>query len=170
MTRDTKIGLLLGLVFIFIIAFLINGIPWLRGSRQGSGPAVRTNRTQPITPGATVREVAQNMGTYNRAIPIPSNFQVSPTGTDVRSVMPLPVTYPSTDGLPTSPGGTSEMPGSVVSSTPPSMPGQGLLGNQPPMNPGSSLTPANGVTPVAIPVPVADDPGDDKFFVAGRPG
>ncbi|MBN2269654.1 MAG: LysM peptidoglycan-binding domain-containing protein [Sedimentisphaerales bacterium] len=31
MTSDAKIGLLLGLVFIFIIAFIINGLPKLRG-------------------------------------------------------------------------------------------------------------------------------------------
>jgi len=31
MTSDAKIGLLLGLVFIFIIAFIINGLPRLRG-------------------------------------------------------------------------------------------------------------------------------------------
>jgi hypothetical protein len=30
MTRDAKVGLLLGLLFIFIIAFLINGLPNLR--------------------------------------------------------------------------------------------------------------------------------------------
>ena len=29
MTSDAKIGLLLGLVFIFIIAFIINGLPGL---------------------------------------------------------------------------------------------------------------------------------------------
>jgi LysM repeat protein len=32
MTSDAKIGLLLGLVFIFIIAFIINGLPNFRGS------------------------------------------------------------------------------------------------------------------------------------------
>ncbi|GAI90509.1 unnamed protein product, partial [marine sediment metagenome] len=31
MTSDAKIGLLLGLVFIFIIAFLINGLPSFNG-------------------------------------------------------------------------------------------------------------------------------------------
>ena len=30
MTSDAKIGLLLGLVFIFVIAFVINGLPNLR--------------------------------------------------------------------------------------------------------------------------------------------
>ncbi len=34
MTRDAKIGLLLGLAFIFVIAFIVNGLPSLRGSRD----------------------------------------------------------------------------------------------------------------------------------------
>ncbi len=36
MTSDAKIGLLLGLVFIFIIAFVINGLPRFRDAANGS--------------------------------------------------------------------------------------------------------------------------------------
>ena len=36
MTSDAKIGLLLGLVFIFIIAFVINGLPRFRSATNGS--------------------------------------------------------------------------------------------------------------------------------------
>ena len=36
MTSDAKIGLLLGLVFIFIIAFIINGLPKLRGETDSN--------------------------------------------------------------------------------------------------------------------------------------
>ena len=36
MTRDVKVGLLLGLGFIFMIAFVINGLPSLRGSRDSN--------------------------------------------------------------------------------------------------------------------------------------
>ncbi|HEX42205.1 MAG TPA: hypothetical protein ENN81_09115, partial [Phycisphaerales bacterium] len=36
MTSDAKIGLLLGLVFIFIIAFIINGLPSLRQEPNGN--------------------------------------------------------------------------------------------------------------------------------------
>jgi nucleoid-associated protein YgaU len=36
MTSDAKIGLLLGLVFIFIIAFVINGLPRFRNATNGS--------------------------------------------------------------------------------------------------------------------------------------
>lgn len=42
MTSDAKIGLLLGLVFIFIIAFLINGLPSFHNSRNNS--ELTTNR------------------------------------------------------------------------------------------------------------------------------
>ncbi|MEJ2704660.1 MAG: LysM peptidoglycan-binding domain-containing protein [Sedimentisphaerales bacterium] len=36
MTSDAKIGLLLGLVFIFVIAFVINGLPRFRSTTNGS--------------------------------------------------------------------------------------------------------------------------------------
>jgi len=36
MTSDAKVGLLLGLIFIFIIAFLINGVPNFRDSQDGN--------------------------------------------------------------------------------------------------------------------------------------
>ena len=36
MTSDAKIGLLLGLVFIFVIAFIINGLPNLRGEANNN--------------------------------------------------------------------------------------------------------------------------------------
>ena len=40
MTSDAKIGLLLGLVFIFIIAFVINGLPRFRNATDSNEPAV----------------------------------------------------------------------------------------------------------------------------------
>jgi nucleoid-associated protein YgaU len=52
MTSDAKIGLLLGLVFIFIIAFVINGLPRFRGTTNGSEMTTNMvssqNDTQPI--------------------------------------------------------------------------------------------------------------------------
>jgi len=51
MTSDAKIGLLLGLVFIFIIAFIINGLPNLRP---------QTTRAQVTTDGPAFTE--ENMG------------------------------------------------------------------------------------------------------------
>jgi len=52
MTSDAKIGLLLGLVFIFIIAFVINGLPRFRKATNGSEMTTNMvssqNDTQPI--------------------------------------------------------------------------------------------------------------------------
>lgn len=52
MTSDAKIGLLLGLVFIFIIAFVINGLPRFRNATNGSEMTTNMvslqNDTQPI--------------------------------------------------------------------------------------------------------------------------
>jgi nucleoid-associated protein YgaU len=52
MTSDAKIGLLLGLIFIFIIAFVINGLPRFHNSSNGSEMTTNMvssqNDTQPI--------------------------------------------------------------------------------------------------------------------------
>jgi len=52
MTSDAKIGLLLGLVFIFIIAFVINGLPRFHSATNGSEMTTKMvssqNDTQPI--------------------------------------------------------------------------------------------------------------------------
>lgn len=52
MTSDAKIGLLLGLVFIFVIAFVINGLPRFRSATNGSEMTTNMvssqNNTQPI--------------------------------------------------------------------------------------------------------------------------
>ena len=50
MTRDAKIGLLLGLVFIFIIAFIINGLPSL-GRDDGNELTRNMARPQRTKPG-----------------------------------------------------------------------------------------------------------------------
>jgi len=59
MTSDTKIGLLLGLVFIFIIAFIINGLPGFR--EDGSDNKLTTNmvglQNNPSAIAAKEREV-----------------------------------------------------------------------------------------------------------------
>lgn len=61
MTRDAKIGLLLGLAFIFVIAFIVNGLPSLRGDKNKdsneltAGMATLPNRQAGI--GARERKV-----------------------------------------------------------------------------------------------------------------
>jgi nucleoid-associated protein YgaU len=56
MTSDAKVGLLLGLVFIFIIAFLINGLPTFRGSRD-NGDMTSIMLTQDKTIGINSEEL-----------------------------------------------------------------------------------------------------------------
>ena len=61
MTSDAKIGLLLGLVFIFIIAIIINGLPSLRG--DGNNSELTTNMVsfndEPAGLGARERKVRE---------------------------------------------------------------------------------------------------------------
>lgn len=59
MTSDAKTGLLLGLVFIFIIAFIINGMPGFQGERNNNeltGSMV-DSRNKPLGIGTAEREV-----------------------------------------------------------------------------------------------------------------
>jgi nucleoid-associated protein YgaU len=59
MTSDAKTGLLLGLVFIFIIAFIINGLPGFQGERHNNeltGSMV-DSRSKPLGIGTAEREV-----------------------------------------------------------------------------------------------------------------
>ena len=51
MTRDAKIGLLLGLIFIFVIAFIINGLPKLRGKAESGSSNGQMVGLQNATPG-----------------------------------------------------------------------------------------------------------------------
>jgi len=56
MTSDAKIGLLLGLVFIFIIAFVINGLPRFRGVTNNNELTTNMVHSQNGTPGIAARE------------------------------------------------------------------------------------------------------------------
>ncbi len=56
MTSDAKIGLLLGLVFIFIIAFVINGLPRFRSTTNGSELTTNMVSSQNDTLGIGDRE------------------------------------------------------------------------------------------------------------------
>ncbi len=56
MTSDHKIGLLLGLVFIFVIAFLINGLPSLKASAHGNELTYNMVNYQAEKPGLATRE------------------------------------------------------------------------------------------------------------------
>lgn len=73
MTSDAKVGLLLGLVFIFIIAFIINGLP--NFTRKSNNNELTTNmvRIQKGSPGIGARErraaEAFDRSTYQRQTP-----------------------------------------------------------------------------------------------------
>ena len=61
MTSDAKIGLLLGLVFIFIIAFIINGLPKLRGETDSNELTTNMVRNNPPGLGATERRIDEDV-------------------------------------------------------------------------------------------------------------
>ncbi len=69
MTRDAKIGLLLGLVFIFIIAFIINGLPSLR---RGDGNELTRNM-------ANTQRTNRGIGTNARGVTHRTITPVRPT-------------------------------------------------------------------------------------------
>lgn len=76
MTRDAKVGLLLGLVFIFIIAFIINGLPNFRKSDKDSGNDLTRSRVQLEKNsrgiGNNARQVAQRTVTPIRPQAVPA--------------------------------------------------------------------------------------------------
>jgi nucleoid-associated protein YgaU len=98
MTSDAKIGLLLGLVFIFIIAFLINGLPSFNG-RNNSELTTNVVGLQNNPPGLAARERKKVQEIFNskevvekerldEGWPPPVSEQ------DIRSVTPLPKNTP----------------------------------------------------------------------------
>lgn len=103
MTSDAKIGLLLGLLFIFIIAFIINGLPSFREDTDNNelttnmvnfdntalGVASRERTAQEIL---DWREVVQPQSfDLTRQSSVPGGSQSLPSQDDrVRSVMELP--------------------------------------------------------------------------------
>jgi len=93
MTSDAKIGLLLGLVFIFIIAFIINGLPNFRHSANNNELTTNMTRFEDSLPGIGTKErKAQESLSLMEPVerrPI-SSVQVSADSQDIRSVTPLP--------------------------------------------------------------------------------
>lgn len=100
MTRDAKIGLLLGLVFIFVIAFIINGLPG-SGRRQNSNE-LTSNLVgpQPGSPGLAAKERRVPLA-LNEPGPGPSQFAAAArphtAGQQPRFSMPLPQVSPGLD-------------------------------------------------------------------------
>jgi len=93
MTSDAKIGLLLGLIFIFVIAFIINGLP--HASKDAQNNELTTNmiglQNAPAGLGAKERKVQSAFNQTETADSQPASGQVLPAAEpDTRFVMPLP--------------------------------------------------------------------------------
>lgn len=105
MTSDQKIGLLLGLVFIFVIAFLINGLPSLKASAHGNQLTYNMVDYQPEMPGLGTRErsVGYSMDAQSRSAEQPGRVALTDSPqvpalddaqADVRFRGPLPTHGP----------------------------------------------------------------------------
>ncbi|HLB74735.1 MAG TPA: LysM peptidoglycan-binding domain-containing protein [Sedimentisphaerales bacterium] len=98
MTSDAKIGLLLGLVFIFIIAFIINGLPKLRGESDSNELTEIMMKNNPPGIGGWERKADEilspppqmaEQGVEPR--PASDNSPLTVSGnTDVRYAVPIP--------------------------------------------------------------------------------
>jgi len=94
MTSEHKIGLLLGLLFIFVIAFLINGLPSLKASAHGNELTYNMVNHQADTPGLAQEErdsIESLDRSFGQATHADSPLKSSgDTQDEVRFRMPLP--------------------------------------------------------------------------------
>lgn len=94
MTSDAKIGLLLGLVFIFVIAFIINGLPSFRGDKNTNELTTKMAGSQNNPPGLGAKE-RKAQETINLAESAKNQIleegQLSTANKeDIRAIVPLP--------------------------------------------------------------------------------
>lgn len=73
MTSDAKIGLLLGLVFIFIIAFIVNGLPSLRNETNSNNLTTNMVNSQNRSLGLATRERQAINQEIRYVTPLPRN-------------------------------------------------------------------------------------------------
>ena len=88
MTSDAKVGLLLGLVFIFIIAFIINGLPSFREDRNNNGLTTNMVNSQNKTLGIGTKE-RKVINQREQAEERPPKVQTPATSNQERFTMPL---------------------------------------------------------------------------------
>ncbi|MFC1737527.1 LysM peptidoglycan-binding domain-containing protein [Planctomycetota bacterium] len=95
MTSDAKVGVLLGLVFIFIIAFLINGLPNLKSDRKNNELTTNMVSSHNSPPGLASRERQVSRDIIHRIEPTRQNpveiWEHTRADDEVRFVTPLPV-------------------------------------------------------------------------------
>ena len=94
MTSDAKIGLLLGLAFIFIIAFIINGLPSFREDTNNNELTTNMVNLQNGPPGIAARErkaqqVINQIELVRRRPPVEAR-NASTEGQNTRFTAPLP--------------------------------------------------------------------------------
>jgi len=98
MTSDAKIGLLLGLVFIFIIAFIINGLPRLRGEAGSNELTEIMMKNNPPGIGGWERKADEVLNPppqmTEQAVepqqPSDNSAQAFPDNSDIRYSVPIP--------------------------------------------------------------------------------
>jgi len=99
MTSDAKIGLLLGLVFIFIIAFIINGLPRFHSDTNSSELTTTFVNQQDESPGIADRErKAQEVFIWTKQAKkelVDEVQRPSEGKEDIRFEMPLPAPAPT---------------------------------------------------------------------------
>jgi nucleoid-associated protein YgaU len=104
MTSDAKIGLLLGLVFIFVIAFLINGLPGLHHKDDTNKLTTNMVGLQSSPPGIGANERKVQMTLDQPAAPAVDSTtppESAADSTDTRFTMALPQNTPAaTDAAP----------------------------------------------------------------------
>jgi len=89
MTSDAKVGVLLGLVFIFIIAFLINGLPKLGSDKNNNELTTNMVNSYDNPPGLGSRERAANRAIIQKIKP-PFQMRGSSEEKEVRFTTSLP--------------------------------------------------------------------------------
>ena len=116
MTSEAKIGLLLGLVVIFIIALVVNGLPSFHkgdSTNDMTKDMVTLDNNPPVLAGGE-RQVSRDLGQSSSLQPLPVGAGVnqqttSPDTTGVRSITPAPqaignqpqgITTLTTQGIP----------------------------------------------------------------------
>lgn len=97
MTSDAKIGLLLGLVFIFVIAFVINGLPSFREATNGNELTTNmvSSQRDSFGIGTNERKVQEGFDWMGQPIEEPVAHEVPPPPVedekeDIRFEMPIP--------------------------------------------------------------------------------
>jgi nucleoid-associated protein YgaU len=98
MTSDAKIGLLLGLVFIFVIAFLINGLPGLHGKDDTNKLTTNMVGLQSSPPGIGANERKVQMSLEQppaTAAGYEASTEPAADSTDARFTMELPQNLPA---------------------------------------------------------------------------